>query len=127
MRALSFLERKKLCKSPFVTKTTEKSISFTPEFKQLMLKGPDEGLSRTEYFNKILQVECFSKKYVDSALNRWKKEDKFKSLPKSKRGRKKDLNKMSIDELKAENALQREMLAELKKIHGLTDEDTFGF
>ena len=67
-------------------------------------------------------MNCFDKKYVDSCLNRWRTKP---SLPKKieTRGRKKDLQKMSIEELKAENAYQREVIAHLKKIRGLTDSD----
>lgn len=127
MRDLSLSQRKKLEKHPYVSKITEKSISYTAEFKKLMLVGSKSGLSQTQYFNELLGVDFFEKKYVDSALNRFRKDEKFKTVPKFKQGRRKDRNKMTIEELRAENALQREMLAELKKIHGLTDEDTFGF
>lgn len=127
MRGLSFSQRKKLSNNPYVSKITEKSISFTSEFKKLMLARSLTGVTQQQYFNELLGVNFFVKKYVDTCLNRWRKEDKFKSVPKFKQGRRKDRNKMTIEELRAENALQREMLAELKKIHGLTDEDTFGF
>lgn len=127
MRGLSLSQRNKLSDHPFVSKITEKSISFTEEFKKLMLSKSQAGLTQEQYFNNLLGVKFFTKKYVDTCLNRWRKEVKFKSVPKFKPGRRKDRNKMTIEELRAENALQREMLAELKKIHGLTDEDTFGF
>lgn len=127
MRALTLSDRKKLESSPLIEKFTLKTIVFTQKFKDLVLEGSEETLTREEHFNSLLGVTCFDKKYVDSCLNRWRNQKRFKSLPKRKRGRRKDPNNMTIEELKAENALQREMLAELKKIHGLTDEDTFGF
>lgn len=88
-----------------------------------MLTGAKDGLTRVEFFNSTLGVNCFDKKYVDSCLNRWRKQDKFKSLPKQRRGRKKSMDRMTIEELQAELALQKEINLELKKIHGLIDED----
>jgi protease II len=39
------------------------------------------------------------------------------------RGRKKSIKNMTVEELKAENAYQREVIAHLKKLRGLTDSD----
>lgn len=127
MRAFSKSDRKILESSPYLEKFNLKTIVFTQEFRNLVLKGTNNNLTRVEHFNHLLGVSCFDKKYVDSCLNRWRKQQKFKSVPKQKRGRKKDTRNMTIEELRAQVALQKEMLAELKKIHGLTDEDTFGF
>lgn len=127
MRAFSISERKILESSPYVSKITDKNqIQFSPKFKSLVLKG-SKDLTRVNHFNSLLGVSCFDKKYVDSILNRWRRQERLEDVPKRKRGRPRDINKMTIEELRAENALQKEMLAELKKIHGLTDEDTFGF
>lgn len=122
MRAFSLSERKKLESSPFVEKFTQKQIIFTQEFKTLVLKGSPDEMTREEHFNHLLGVNCFPKKFVDSALNRWRKQEKFKSVPK-KRGRKKDSSKMTIQEMEAEIAYQREVIEQLKKIRGLTDWD----
>ncbi|WPU63206.1 hypothetical protein [Peredibacter starrii] len=126
MRAFSLSERKKLTTNPYVIKITEKSISFSNEFKRLMLHGVDDGRTRQQFFNDTLSVNCFDKKYVDSSLNRWRREEKFKNVPK-KRGRRKDPNKMTIEELKAELALQKEINAQLKKAQGLTEDDPLFF
>jgi hypothetical protein len=126
MRAFSLSDRKKLESSSFIEKFNSKTIVFTQEFRNLVLKGSSE-MTREEHFNSLLGVRCFDKKYIDSCLNRWRKQLKFRSVPKQKRGRQKDSKNMTIEELRALVALQKEMLTELKKIHGLTDEDTFGF
>lgn len=126
MRAFSSSDRKKLESSPYIEKFNPKTIVYTKEFRNLVLQGCSE-MTREEHFNVLLGVRCFDKKYVDSCLNRWRKQLKFRSVPKQKRGRKKDPKNMTIEELRAQVALQKEMLTELKKIHGLTDEDTFGF
>lgn len=126
MRAFSPSDRKKLVSSPYIEKLNSKNIVFTQEFRNLVLNGSSE-MTRAEHFNVLLGVRCFDNKYVDSCLNRWRKQRKFSSVPKQKRGRKKDSKNMTIEELRAQVALQKEMLAELKKIHSLTDEDTLGF
>lgn len=122
MRAFSHSERKKLEASPFVEKFTKKQIIFTQAFKDLVLKGSSGEFSREEHFNKLLGVKCFDKKYVDSCLNRFRKQAQLKDLPK-RRGRKKSTQKMTIEELEAEVAYQREVIEQLKKIRGLTDWD----
>ena len=76
-----------------------------------------------EFFNSTLGVSCFGKKYVDSIMNRWRKSAILKEGPKGKRGRKKSIQKMSIEELKAENAYMKEVIVQLKKVRGLTDWD----
>ena len=124
MRAFSISERKKLESSPHVLKITEKNqIQFTESFKRLILAGSEEGLTREEFFNSTLGVRCFDKKYVDSCLNRWRKHDNEKDIPKLRRGRKKSIHKMSIDEIKAENAYMKEVIAHLKKLRGLADDE----
>lgn len=85
----------------------------------MVLKGSDEGLTQVELFNSLLGVSCFDKSYIDSCLNRWR----YKPMGiKSKRGRKRSIHEMSIEELKAENAYQKEVIAHLKKLRGITDD-----
>lgn len=124
MRAFSISERNILESSPYVLKITDRNqIQFTEKFRVLILKGNSSDQSRVEFFNSILGVSCFDKKYVDSIMNRWRKKEKFKSVPLSKRGRKKSIDKMSMEELQAENAYMKEVIAQLKKVHGLTDDE----
>lgn len=120
MRAFSLSERKTLELSPYVISISPKnSLKFSDDFKQLLLQGSDESLSQAEFFNSLLGVSCFDKKYVDSCMNRWR----YKPIGiKGKRGRKKSIHKMSIEELKAENAYQKEVIAHLKKLRGITDD-----
>lgn len=122
MRALSSLERKKLESSPFVEKLTAKSIIFTQSFKDLVLEGSSNEMTREEHFNFLLGVKCFDKKYVDSCLNRFRKQVLFKDVPK-RRGRRKSPQKMTIQELEAEVAYLKEVNLQLKKARGLTDWD----
>ena len=124
MRAFSISERRKLESSPYIFKITGKNrIQFTESFKKLILAGSEEGLTREEFFNVSLGVRCFDKKYVDSCLNRWRKQDREKDVPKLRRGRSKSIHKMSIDEIKAENAYMKEVIAHLKKLRGLADDE----
>lgn len=120
MRAFSNTERKILESSPYIVKITAKHVTYTEKFISLMISGSDQDESRSDFFNKTLGVSCFNKKYVDSCLGRWKN-----ALPRisETRGRKKHINNMTVEELKAENAYQREVIAHLKKIRGLTDSD----
>jgi hypothetical protein len=120
MRAFSLSERRALELSPYVISISPKnSLKFSNDFKKLILNGSDEGLTQVEFFNSLLGVTCFDKKYVDTCLNRWRYEP---IGLKAKRGRKKSIHKMSIEELKAENAYQKEVIAHLKKLRGITDD-----
>lgn len=123
MRAFSISDRQKLSTSSFVKKITPKSISFTSEFIDLVLQG-SSNKTREEHFNSLLGVTCFDKKYVDSCLNRWRKQKKFKDVP-VKRGRSKSTSKMSIEELEAVVAYQKEVIKQLKKVHGLADDELY--
>jgi hypothetical protein len=102
MRAFSLSERRALESSPYVISISPKnSFKFSDDFKKLVLKGSVEGLTQVELFNSLLGVACFDKKYVDTCLNRWR----YKPIGiKAKRGRRKSIHKMNIEELKAENA-----------------------
>jgi hypothetical protein len=120
MRAFSISERKTLELCPYVLSISPKnSLKFCDAFKELILKGSEEGLTQVEFFNLSLGVTCFDKKYVDTCLNRWRNNP---TGIKSRSGRKKSIHKMSIEELKAENAYQKEVIAHLKKLRGITDE-----
>lgn len=123
MEPLSKSDRKILESSVFVKKLTAKHVTYTHDFIEIMLKGPSlKGMTKVDFFNHTLGVDCFDATYVDSTLGRWRKTPVL-SNQKETRGRKKDIQKMSLEELKAENAYQREVIAQLKKIHGLTDSD----
>jgi hypothetical protein len=120
MRAFSISERKILESSNYVAKITPNNqIQFTDQFKELVLTSSSNGLTREEHFNFLLKVSCFDKKYVDSCLNRWRRIGSTKV----KKGRKKSIHKMTIEELKAENAYQKEVIAHLKKLRGLMDDE----
>lgn len=121
MRTLFSSDRKKLESSSFVEKFTEKQIIFNQKFRELVLEGTP-GKTREQHFNELLGVNCFDKKFVDSCLNRWRKQKLFKDVPKRK-GRRKDLGNMTVEELEAEVAYQKEVIEQLKKARGLTDWD----
>lgn len=123
MRAFSISERKKLSTNPFVKKITEKTITFSPMFIDLVLKG-STNQTREEHFNSLLGVSCFDKKYIDSCLNRWRNQKKLEHIP-LKRGRPKDTSKMSVEELEALVAYQKEVIKQLKKVHGLADDELY--
>lgn len=124
MKGLSSSQLKKLLSSPHVLKVTESHVSFSDVFKELMLAKPTLGLSRQEFFNQTLEVDFFDKKFIDNCLSRWRRKVKmYGSVKSDKRGRSKNSKEMSIDEMKAEIAYQKEVIFHLKKIRGLTDED----
>lgn len=124
MRGLSSSDLKILSSSPYVLKITNSQISFTEKFKILLLENSVEGMSREEMFNKTLGVSCFDKKFVDSCLGRWRRKLRFDGdLSSDNRGRDKDLNSMTFEEMKAEIAYQKEVIAHLKKLKGLADDE----
>jgi hypothetical protein len=124
MKGLSSSQVKKLLSSQYVLNVTESQVNFSEIFKEIMLAKPTHGLSRLEFFNTTLGVDCFDKKFVDNCLNRWRRKVRiYGSIKSDRRGRSKDPAGMSIDEMKAEIAYQKEVIAHLKKIRGLTDED----
>ena len=124
MGAFSKSDLKILNSSPYVDKITNKQVIFTEHFKRLVLDSLVEGMTREENFNRILGVDCFDKKFVDDSLARWRRKLRFVGdLASSKRGRKKDLDKMTFDEMKAEIAYQKEVIAHLKKLKGFADDE----
>lgn len=124
MKGLSVSDLKILNSSPYVSKITEKQVIFTDQFKQLILESSIEGMTRQEIFNKTLGVSCFDKKFVDTCLGRWRRKLRFSGeLVSGSRGRKKDSRNMTIEEMRAEIAYQKEVIAHLKKLRGLADDE----
>lgn len=124
MKGLSNSDLKVLKSSPYVAKITDKQINFTDQFKWLMLETTVEGMTRTEAFNRTLGVNCFDKKFVDSCLGGWQRKLRAKGdVTPGKRGRKKDPDNMTFEEMKAEIAYQKEVIAHLKKLRGLADDE----
>lgn len=124
MRGLSSSDRRILEASRYVLKITPSQILFTDQFKLLILDGQIAGMTRQESFNRTLGVSCFDKKFVDDCLGRWRRKLRLDGkLAMGKRGRKKDLSNMTVEELKAENAYQKELIAHLKKLKGLADDE----
>ncbi len=124
MKGLSSSDLKILSSSNYVLKITENQIQFTDKFKQLILESSIEGMTRQEAFNKTLGVDCFDKKFVDNCLSRWRRKIQMSGdLKTSKKGRKKDPANMTFEEMKAEIAYQKEVIAHLKKLRGLADDE----
>lgn len=124
MKGLSLSELKILKSSRYVSKITDKHIIFTEKFKFLMLESTIEEMTREEAFNRTLGVTCFNKKFVDSCLGRWRRKIRAEGeLCPGKRGRKKDSDNMTFEEMKAEIAYQKEVIAHLKKLRGLADDE----
>lgn len=122
MVSLSPSEKAILLKSPYIKKITAKQIIFTEEFKRLACQQSLKGIPRKEIF-KVLGVDCFDMEFINTCIKRWriKEEDDFQDLRgKTKSGRKKKLENMSIEELKAEVAYQKQEIEYLKKLRGLT-------
>jgi hypothetical protein len=124
MRGLSNSDLKILSSSPFVLKITDSHIVFTEHFKQLVLESFLEGMTRLETFNSLLGVNCFNKKFVDDRLGSWRRKLRADGdLIPNKRGRRKSIENMGYDEMKAEIAYQKEIIAHLKKLKGLADDE----
>jgi hypothetical protein len=124
MKGLSSSDLKILKSCKYVIKLTKSQIIFTDYFKHLVLDTLDEDKTRRELFNNLLGVDCFDKKFVDDALARWRRKIREDGhIRPKKRGPKKDLNSMTIEELQAENAYQKEVIAHLKKQKGLADDE----
>jgi transposase-like protein len=124
MKGLSNSDLKFLKSSPYVLKITESQIIFSEQFKNLMLESSIEGMTRQEAFNRTLGVNCFDKKFVDTCLNRWRRKLRADGdLAPGKKGRKKDLDNMTVEEMRAEIAYQKEVIAHLKKLRGLADDE----
>lgn len=124
MKGLSNSDLKVLKSSPYVAKITEKQIVFTEHFKRLVLDSLIEGMTREETFNRTLGVNCFDKKFVDTCLGRWRRKVRaVGDLHPEKKGRRKSLENMTFEEMKAEIAYQKEVIAHLKKLKGLADDE----
>lgn len=124
MKGLSSQNLKILDSSPYVQKITDKQIIFTDHFKRIALDSQIEGMTRQETFNRLLGVDCFDKDFVDNCLARWRRKLRFDgNLTVGKRGRKKSSANMSIDEMKAEIAYQKEVIAHLKKLRGFVEDE----
>ncbi len=124
MRGLSLSEVQILKSSPYVEKVTDKHVIFTKIFKSLVLEHPVEGMTRQEIFNRLLGVNCFDKKFVDSCLGRWRRKLRSSGdLTPDKKGVKKLSINMTIEEMRAEIAYQKEIISHLKKLKGLGEDD----
>lgn len=124
MKGLSVSDLKILKSSPHVSKITKKHIIFTDHFKWLMLESSIEGLTRQEVFNKTLGVNCFDKSFVDNCLGRWRRKIRFDGdIKPSQKGRKTVSKDMTIEEMRAQIAYQKEVIAHLKKLRGLADDE----
>lgn len=124
MRGLSLFETKILTSSPYIVKMSDKQIIFTEVFKSLVLDHPIEGMTRQQIFNQLLGVECFDKKFVDTCLSRWRRKMRSSGrLTPDKRGAKKSTKDMTIEEMRAEIAYQKEIISHLKKLRGLGEDE----
>lgn len=124
MKGLSLTDIQILKSSPYIEKITDKHVIFTQIFKSLVLEHPIEGMTRQEIFNHLLGVDCFDKDFVDSCLGRWRRKLRNSgNLTPDKKGVKKLSVNMTIEEMKAEIAYQKEIISHLKKLRGLGEDD----
>jgi hypothetical protein len=124
MRGLSLKEIQILKSSPYVLKFTEKHIIFTEIFKDLVIDHPIEGMTRQQVFNELLGVECFDNKFVDTCLGRWRRKLRLSgNLTPESRGVLKTTKDMTIEEMRAEIAYQKEIISHLKKLRGLGEDE----
>lgn len=124
MKGLSVSDLKILKSSPYVSKITKKHIIFTDQFKWLVLDSSIEGMTRQEVFNKTLGVNCFDKSFVDNCLGRWRRKIRFDGDVKpAQKGRKTESKSITIEEMRAQIAYQKEVIAHLKKLRGLADDE----
>lgn len=115
--------KKILMESGYVERIANNDIiKFKAEFKQLVLKQSAEGVPRMQIF-KILGVDIFTRNYINSCISHWRRiaKEKAEGKVKVRKRRGKSLETMTVDELRAENALQKQEIEYLKKLRGLTN------
>jgi transposase-like protein len=67
-------EIEKLKKNPFVRKFTNKSITYTPEFKKQAIEQHNQGMSYKDIFRSIgINLNGWNAYYAKDCLKRWKK------------------------------------------------------
>ena len=67
-------EIKKLKKNPFVRKFTNKTITYTPEFKRRAIEQHNQGMSYKDIFRSIgINLSGWNECYAKDCLRRWKK------------------------------------------------------
>lgn len=129
MLELTSQQKKILLNSPYVQKITLKNhVSFTTEFKKIVVKQIAGGKLRKRVFFDLLGVDLPSK-YIDTTVKRWRssiqKDGTFPDGRGSGGGRKKLTQNMTVKEMEAEIAYQKEVIKQLKKIHGLADDELY--
>jgi hypothetical protein len=129
MLELTSQQKNVLLNSPYVKKITSKNhVAFTDEFKKLVVKQIASGKLRKKVFLDLLEIDLPSK-YIDTTVKRWRSKiqntGSFKDGRGSGRGRKKLTRNMTVEEMEAEIAYQKEVIKQLKKIHGLADDELY--
>ena len=130
MAKISDKLRRLLESNPNVLKVTEKTVLYSPEFKEKALQRHNDGDAPNKIFDEAgIPSSDFPKNYCRYNLKRWKKKVQdggFNSLYEDARGKsatgrpKSDhLDDLTRDELLAIIEIQREVIEEVKKKRAL--------
>lgn len=130
MHAFTPKQRSKLLANRNVLNASEKTVSYTSDFKILAVKQFLSGISPNQIFKEAkIPLDFFKEDYARYCLKKWVKkfeiggEDALKSdgrgLGSPGRPKKERLEELSYDELLALVEIQKEALEEVKKQNAL--------
>ena len=115
-------EQEQLKQLPCVEKVTEKMLVFKQSFKREAVAKSKQGLTANQIFTQVgIDINKYALKYFHHLLKRWKHNDLSDGVKqgRSKKAQHKDINEMSIEELKARVAyleLENEFLKKLEPL-----------
>ena len=97
-------EQEQLKQLPSVEKVTEKKLVFKQSFKREAVAKSKQGLTANQIFTQAgININKYAPKYFHHLLKRWKHNDLSDGVKqcRSKKAQHKDINEMSIEDLKA--------------------------
>lgn len=115
-------EQEQLQKLPCVKKVTEKMLVFSQSFKREAVARSKQGLTANQIFTDAgIDISKYAPKYFHHLIKRWKHEDLGNNIKKGrpKKEQHKDINEMSLEELKARVVyleVENEFLKKLKAL-----------
>ena len=115
-------EQERLKELPCVEKVTEKMLVFKQSFKRDAVAKSKQGFTANQIFIQAgIDINKYAPKYFHHLLKRWKHNDLSDRLKQGrpKKEQHKDINEMSLEELKARVAYLEEENDFLKKLKAL--------
>ena len=121
-RQYSKEEQEQLKQLPCVEKVTEKLIFFKQSFKREAVAKSKQGYTANQIFREAgIDINKYAPKYFHHLLKRWKHDNLSDDIKRGrpKKEQHKDINEMSVEELKARVAyleLENNFLKKLKAL-----------